>query len=71
MKLTDVFPCRRQPFENIFIPIPNNYDFYLRGYGDYWQIPSDIDNSRHMYYYEPHIGELKEYLLRKGAYLNE
>ncbi len=62
MKISDVFPCKIVPFEDIELQIPNNSDFYLKGYGDYWQVPKDIGRSPHFAYYEPHIEYMKEYL---------
>lgn len=37
----DLFPLKRLPFENIILPVPNNYDYLLRElYGDYMNYPS-------------------------------
>lgn len=37
----DLFPLKRLPFENILLPVPNNYDYLLRKlYGNYMSYPS-------------------------------
>ena len=38
----DIFPLRMVSFESLLVPIPNNYDSYLRNlYGDYMIIPEN------------------------------
>lgn len=40
----DIFPLNYIEFEGHLFPVPNNYDHYLKVmYGDYWQIPSNIE----------------------------
>lgn len=38
----DIFPLKKVQFEDMMVPIPNNYDSYLRNlYGDYMEIPDN------------------------------
>lgn len=50
----DVFPTRKEKFEDTKLPIPRNYDIYLKKlYGDYMKIPSDeeIKKNTHTPFY--------------------
>ena len=64
MQVEDIFPCVKVPFEDFEVNIPANSEQYLKGYGDWWQIPRDIDSSAHFYYYKPHIAELSQFMER-------
>lgn len=64
MTIDDIFPCVSVPFEDISLNIPANPKLYLKGYGDFWQIPRDMGQPAHYDYYEPHIDYLKAYLER-------
>ncbi len=65
MKCDDIFPLVSVPFENIEVNIPSNFKKYLVGYGDYLQIPKDIGKPAHLYYYEPHIQYMEDFLMKK------
>lgn len=60
MKLDDIFPLIPVQFEDIIVNIPHNANFYLKGYGDYWQFPRDMGKPAHLSYYEPHITYLEK-----------
>lgn len=62
MKIEDIFPCVTVPFEDMVLNIPANSLLYLKGYGDFWQLPRDMERPAHFSYYEPHIDYLKEYI---------
>lgn len=50
----DVFPTRKEKFEDTKLPIPRNYDIYLKKlYGDYMKIPSEeeIKKNTHTPFY--------------------
>lgn len=37
----DLFPLKRLPFEDVLLPVPHNYDEYLKKiYGEYMQVPN-------------------------------
>ena len=67
MEVNDIFPLQKSEFESLLLPIPLNSNKYLWGYGDWKQIPSDVENSSHFYYYKPHIEELKRFLNQRGV----
>ena len=67
MEIEDIFPCELVQFESIQVNIPANPQKYLAGYGDYWQIPGDIGHPAHLYYYEPYIQYLEEFLAKNGG----
>lgn len=62
MKAEDIFPCANVPFEDMELNIPANSLLYLKGYGDFWQIPKDMGRPAHFSYYEPYIDYLKGYI---------
>lgn len=62
LKLEDVFPLQQVAFETLEVNIPADADLYLRGYGDYWQIPDDAGRAAHFDYYKPHIQYLKNFI---------
>lgn len=44
-----LYPIRELKFEDTTIPVPNDYDAYLRNqFGDYMQIPKDLDAQGHL-----------------------
>ncbi|MCH5207649.1 MAG: LicD family protein [Oscillospiraceae bacterium] len=65
----EMFPTIEHEFEGVMYDIPRNPDLYLRGYGDYWQVPKDIENAPHFYYFEPHIQEIEEFLKSKDFFI--
>ena len=43
MRLIDIYPVKYMEFENYYLPIPNNYDSFLRRiFGDYMKLPQDL-----------------------------
>ena len=51
IKLNQIFPCVRVPFENIRVNIPKDYEEYLtRIYGDYMKLPPVEDRKNHYPY---------------------
>lgn len=48
MKYEDIFPLKQLKFENINVPVPNDYDKILTGYyGDYMDLPKE-ENRYHI-----------------------
>ncbi len=56
-----IFPTQKCMFEGIECDMPADPDYYLKGYGDYWQMPKDFGTAAHYYYYEPHIKAIEEF----------
>lgn len=51
IKLNQIFPCVRVPFENIMVNIPKDYEEYLtKIYGDYMKLPPVEDRKNHYPY---------------------
>lgn len=59
MEMDDIFPLVSTKFESITVNIPRNFALYLKGYGDYWQLPGDMERPSHFGYYAPHISYLE------------
>ena len=52
VKQKDLLPICHLPFENTYMPVPNNYDSYLRGqFGNYMAMPSKDKRYGHLPYY--------------------
>ncbi|AMH94279.1 LPS biosynthesis protein LICD family [methanogenic archaeon ISO4-H5] len=65
MKKTDLLPCLKIRFEGLVLNMPANFGLYLKGYGDFWQMPPDVDRASHLDYYLPHIGYIEEFLKKE------
>lgn len=63
LPIEKLFPLKVIEFEGTNQYVPADYDLYLAGYGDYWQIPKDIGRAPHFYYYEPHLEQINNFLI--------
>ncbi|QOX65068.1 LicD family protein [Anoxybacterium hadale] len=64
--IDSIFPTNKCSFEGIEVNIPKDVDLYLKGYGDYWQIPADIEKAPHFYYFKDHIEAIDDFLKKKA-----
>ena len=65
MSFHDLFPMKKCIFEGEKYNIPQNYNKYLSGYGDYWQLPPDFDKIPHFDYFENSIDQINNFLRDK------
>ena len=56
-----MMPLELMKFEDAAFYVPKNPEYYLDGYGDIWQMPKDIDETPHLYAFEPYLEEIKDF----------
>lgn len=66
METEDIFPLQTIEFEGEEFEIPNNCEVFLKGYGDYMNIPSDFGTPRHFGYLSKGIDAICEFCEERG-----